>query len=192
MIFLELFWTFFKIGLFTFGGGYAMIPLIQQEVLGNGWLDSEMLYNFIGISEATPGPIAVNMATFVGSTVGEGVGGSAILGAICATIGVVLPSFIIILIIAALLKNFMQNKIFAKILSGIKPVVVGLIFAAGAMLVYNNAAKEEFDFVALALMVIMAILSIAYKRLSKKKKDLSPILMIVISAALGMVAYTVF
>ena len=173
MIFLELFWTFFKIGLFTFGGGYAMIPLIQQEVLGNGWMDSEMLYNFIGISEATPGPIAVNMATFVGSTVGEGFGGSAILGAICATIGVVLPSFIIILIVAAILKNFMQNKVFAKILSGIKPVVVGLIFAAGAMLVYNNTAKQEFDFIALALMVIMAVFSVAYKRFSKKKKDLS-------------------
>lgn len=192
MIFLELFWTFFKIGLFTFGGGYAMIPLIQQEVLGNEWMDSAMLYNFIGISEATPGPIAVNMATFVGSTVGDYFGGSAILGAVCATLGVVLPSFIIILIVAALLKSFMQNKVFAKILGGVKPVVVGLIFAAGALLVYSNVVKERLDFIALALMLIMAILSIVYKRLSKKKKDLSPILMIVISAALGMAAYTIF
>ena len=103
MIFLELFITFFKIGAFTFGGGYAMLPLIQEEVLSKGWISAESLVNFIAISESTPGPFAVNMATFVGSAQGG------FLGAFLATLGVVLPSFIIILIIAALIKVSLKN-----------------------------------------------------------------------------------
>ncbi len=188
MIFLELFWTFFKIGLFTFGGGYAMIPLIQQEVLTKSWAEASMLYNFIGISEATPGPIAINMATFVGSSVGDSLGGSALLGAVCATLGVVLPSFIVILIIAALLKNFMSNKIVDKALSGIKPVVVGLILSAGALLVYDNTVVEGFNYVALIMMAVIAVASIAYKKFTKK--ELSPIIMILFSAGLGMIVYS--
>ncbi|MEG1535501.1 MAG: chromate transporter, partial [Clostridia bacterium] len=121
MIMWELFITFFKIGLFTFGGGYAMIPLIKEEVIGHGWLTEKLILDFIGISESTPGPIAVNLATFVGSSQGG------FLGAMCATIGVVLPSFIIILIIAAVFKNFSKNKYVAMIMKGIKPVILGLI-----------------------------------------------------------------
>ena len=189
MIFLELFWTFFKIGLFTFGGGYAMIPLIQQEVLSKGWIEESMLYNFIGISEATPGPIAINMATFVGSAVGK-LGGSALLGAVVATLGVVLPSFIIILIIAALLKNFSKNKVIKRVLSGIKPVVVGLILAAGALLVYSNLYQEKFDYISLILMVAIAGCAFIYKKITKK--DLSPIIIILISAVFGMIVYSVF
>ena len=190
MIFLELFWTFFKIGLFTFGGGYAMIPLIQQEVLSKGWIEANMLYNFIGISEATPGPIAVNMATFVGSTVGGSLGGSSILGAFLATLGIVLPSFIIILIIAALLKNFMDNKVVAKILKGIKPVVIGLIMSAGVLLVYNNLAKEQFDYISLVIMILLFVGSFVYKKIAQK--DLSPIIMILVSAGIGMISYSLF
>ncbi len=92
MIFLDLFWTFFKIGLFTFGGGYAMLPLIQAEVAAHGWLSTESLLNFVAVSESTPGPFAVNIATYIGSEMGG------IPGAACATLGVALPSFIIILI----------------------------------------------------------------------------------------------
>ena len=101
MIFFELFITFFKIGLFTFGGGYAMLPLIQEEVTTRNWIPLEDLINFIAVSESTPGPFAINMATYVGSEVGGvyGVMGS-IFGSFCATLGVVLPSFIIILIIS--------------------------------------------------------------------------------------------
>ena len=102
MILLELFLTFFEIGALTFGGGYAMIPFVREQVLAHNWLTEEELLNMIAVSESTPGPIAVNMATFVGS---EQAG---ILGSAVATLGVVLPSFIIILVISALLKNFLK------------------------------------------------------------------------------------
>ena len=107
---LELFLTFFYIGLFTFGGGYAMIPIVRQEVLNRGWLDGseEMVSNMIAVSESTPGPIAINMATFVGSDE------AGFLGSVCATLGVVLPSFLVILLIAAVLKNFEKNKYFRR------------------------------------------------------------------------------
>ena len=94
MIYLKLFLSFFKIGLFTFGGGYAMIPLIQETVLNNNWMGLEKLIDFIAISESTPGPFAINMATFIGTTKGG------FIGAVFSTLGVVLPSFIIILIVA--------------------------------------------------------------------------------------------
>ena len=103
MMLLKLFLTFAKIGLFTFGGGYGMISLIQQEVIARGWLDAEALYRYIGICESTPGPIAVNMATFIGASQ------AGLPGNLCATLGVVLPSFIIILLIAAVLKSFRIN-----------------------------------------------------------------------------------
>ena len=103
MILFELFFTFFKIGALTFGGGYAMIPFVREQVLLHGWLTEEELLNMIAVSESTPGPIAVNMATFVGSNE------AGVLGSIAATLGVVLPSFIIILIIASLLKNFLHS-----------------------------------------------------------------------------------
>ena len=107
MSFLWLFLTFFKIGAFTFGGGYAMLPFIQEEVLANGWMGSQEITDFIAVSESTPGPFAINMATFIGNSVGSqyGVLGG-IFGAFCATLGVVLPSFIIILIVAKCYEKF--------------------------------------------------------------------------------------
>ncbi len=193
MIYLQLFLTFLKIGLFTFGGGYGMIAIIQQEMQVNNWLDSQMVSNFIGISETTPGSIAINMATFVGSAVGA-TAGSAFLGALVATLGVVLPSFIIILIIAALFKNFAENKVIAKILDGIKPVVIGLIIATGLLLVYSNfvidAKNFGFDYISLVLMALVGVAVIVYKKVTKK--DLSPIIMIIASAGLGMLAYSIF
>ncbi len=191
MIFLELFWTFFKIGLFTFGGGYGMIPIIKQEMATNGWITADMMSNFIGISETTPGPIAINMATFVGSEVG-GAAGSAFLGALLATLGVVLPSFIIIIMIAAIFKNFMNNRFVKMVLSGIKPVVLGLIFATGVLLVYDNINRGSgiVDYVSIVLMAIIALAAFIYKRVTKK--DLSPIIMIIASACLGMAAYSIF
>ena len=104
MIILTLFLTFFEIGLFTFGGGYAMISLVREKVLEFGWMSEDELLNMLAVSESTPGPIAVNMATFVGSTQGG------ILGSIAATLGVVLPSFIIILIISAFIRNFLKYR----------------------------------------------------------------------------------
>ena len=134
MIFLELFWTFFQIGLFTFGGGYAMIPLIQDAVLSHGWLTDEALINFIAISESTPGPFAVNIATYVGTEMGVAAGGigtwGGFLGGMCATLGVVLPSFIIILIVAKCYEKFKTNRLVKGAMSGLKPAVIGLIGAA--------------------------------------------------------------
>ena len=100
MIFLELFWTFFKIGAFTFGGGYAMLPLIQESVSAKGWLAMEELVDFVAVSESTPGPFAINIATYVGMETGG------VFGAVCATLGVVMPSFIVILIVARFYQKF--------------------------------------------------------------------------------------
>ena len=122
---LELFFTFFRIGLFTFGGGYAMIPLLRQEVVAHGWMDGETLIRYIAICESTPGPIAVNMATFIGSSQ-YGLAGAAV-----ATLGVVLPSFAVILAIAAALKQFRSNRYVDAALSGVHPAVAGMILATG-------------------------------------------------------------
>ena len=100
MIFLTLFYTFFLIGLFTFGGGYAMIPMITEQVTMKGWMSISELQNFIAISEMTPGPFAINIATFIGSKVGG------FFGSVCATLGVVMPSLIIIIIVAIILNKF--------------------------------------------------------------------------------------
>ena len=131
MAFLTLFLTFCKIGAFTFGGGYAMLPFIQQEVLNHGWVAESDLINFIAVSESTPGPFAINMATYIGSQVGGDYGfWGSIFGSFCATMGVVLPSFIVILIVARFYEKYKQSKIVKGCMSGLKPAVVGLIGAA--------------------------------------------------------------
>lgn len=124
MIYLQLFFTFFKIGAFTFGGGYAMLPLIQEEVLSHGWMTLDELVNFVAVSESTPGPFAINISTYVGTETGG------ILGAVCATFGVVLPSLIIILIVAKCYLAFKNSRIVKGCMSGLRPVTVGLIGAA--------------------------------------------------------------
>ena len=118
MIYLELFLIFFKIGAFTFGGGYAMLPLIQQEVLSQGWMDLEQLVNFIAVSESTPGPLAVNLSTYIGAETGG------LLGSFCATVGVVLPSFVIILLVAKFYQAFQTNTLVKGCMNGLRPTVV--------------------------------------------------------------------
>ncbi len=135
MIFWELFITFFKIGAFTFGGGYAMLPLIQKEVASHNWMDLESLVNFVAVSESTPGPFAVNMATYIGSEMGGQVSSishwlESVLGSLCATLGVVLPSFIIILIVARCYLAFKNSRVVKGCMNGLRPVAVGLIGAA--------------------------------------------------------------
>lgn len=124
MIYIRLLWTFFKIGAFTFGGGYAMLPLVESEVVAHGWMSEQDIVNFIAVSESTPGSFAVNVATYVGEEV------AGIAGSVCATLGVVLPSFIIILIIAGCYKKFRDSGIIKGCMSGLKPAVVGLIGAS--------------------------------------------------------------
>jgi len=189
MIFFQLFFTFFKIGLFTFGGGYAMISLVREQVLSHGWLTEEGLLNMIAVAESTPGPIAVNMATFVGSTQ------AGVLGSACATLGVVLPSFIIILLIAALIHNLMKYKGVQAFLSGVRPCVVGLILGTSLTLLLSTVLGFDsletgfaVDLRGLILLAIVAVVGSVAKRI--RKKPLSAIYMILISAGLGMVFYS--
>ena len=185
---LTLFATFFKIGLFTFGGGYGTIPLVQQEVVSHGWLDEATLVQYIGICESTPGPIAVNMATFVGSSQ------AGLAGSFCATLGVVLPSFIIILLIAAVLRSFRKNRFVDAAMSGIRPVVAGLITATGlsvtlkCLILNLPALREAAPDAGQWLIAALLLLGIfVYCRLLKRK--FAPILLILYAAACGVCVY---
>ena len=189
MIYLELFLTFLQIGAFSFGGGYGMISLIREKVLMHGWLNEEEMLNMIAVAESTPGPIAINMATFVGSSQGG------FLGAFLATLGVVLPSFIIILIIATLIRNFMKYAGVKAFLSGIRPCVVGLILATAITMFMSTAIGLSgigdalaIDFNEIIIFAILMLISIVAKLVFKKKP--TPILMILISAGLGMLMYS--
>ena len=176
MIYLELFLIFFKIGAFTFVGGYAMLPLIQQEVLSQGWMDLEQLVNFIAVSESTPGPLAVNLSTYIGAETGG------LLGSFCATVGVVLPSFVIILLVAKFYQAFQTNTLVKGCMNGLRPTVVGMI---GASLLSVGAsafpaAGGVMQWV-LAAVLLAAILVAHWK-------TVHPILLIVGSAVVGIAA----
>lgn len=188
MIYLKLFLTFLKIGATTFGGGYAMIPIMREAALSNGWLTDGELMNFIAVAESTPGPIAINMATFVGSSEGG------IIGAACATLGVVLPSFIIIILIASLIKRFLEYRGVRAALLGIKPVVVGLILSAaitmGLSLFFSIdalPATPTFDYKSVILFALLALIAFGYKKW--RKKAISPILLIVLSGIYGIIVF---
>ena len=178
MIYLNLFLGFLKVGCFTFGGGYGAVPLIRDVVLGNGWLSEEMLTYMIAVSESTPGPIMVNMATYIGSSQGG------ILGAAVATLAVVLPSFCIILLIATLLCAILKNPYAQAILRGLKPCVIGIVIATGIRMTFESGSR---DFRAFALTAVLAGVMILSKRLLKKK--LPPTLLILISALAGIITY---
>lgn len=186
MIYLDLFLGFLKVGCFAFGGAYGAIPLIRDVVLSYGWLSDEALSYMIAVSESTPGPIMVNLATYVGSTE------AGFLGALVATLAVVLPSFIIILLITALLKNAFKNKYVQAVLRGLKPSVIGIVLAMGVYMLVKNCLMEDTFKMNLRSIVITAVLGIVavlYKYFSKKK--MSPIIMIVISSLLGMFVYAI-
>ena len=217
MIYLQLFFSFLMIGTVSFGGGYGMISLIRETVLSYGWLSEEEFLNFIAVSESTPGPLAVNMATFIGSSqVG-------ILGSFFATLGVVMPSFFIILLIAALLKNFMKYAGVQAFLSGIRPCVVAMILSTavtmglgtlfsirsvddiGSLLNLGLSSKAAAsyssatgslssgavvpDYKGIFIFVFLIVLHVLWKHF--RKKTISPILMLLLSAGLGMVVYGV-
>ena len=189
MILLELFLTFFEIGALTFGGGYAMIPFVKDAVLTHGWLTEDELLNMIAVSESTPGPIAVNMATFVGSTQ------AGVLGSIVATLGVVLPAFTIMVIISALLKNFLKYKGVSAFLSGVRPAIVSLILGTAITLflsvllgIGGGTFRLNADLKGIIIFAIILAIAGVYKKIKGKKP--SPILIIVISACLGMALYS--
>ncbi|MBE6927202.1 MAG: chromate transporter [Ruminococcaceae bacterium] len=187
MIYLELFYTFFTIGLFTFGGGYAMLPLIQQKVVENGWLTLEEIVDFVAVSESTPGPFAVNIATYVGSETGG------LLGSLCATLGVVLPSFLVILIVAKCYIRFKQSKLVSGAMFSLRATVVGLMAAAlfGMLptvffhemsISWKNVLTSEF-LCSLGIFGVMVVPAI---------KKVSPILLIIASAVCGIACGYIF
>ena len=203
MIYLELFWEYFKVGLFTIGGGYAMLPLVTQIVSKHGWLTERQLIEFIGVAESTPGPFAINLATFVGNTVGSttrlGVWGG-LLGSLVATVAVVLPSLVIIIVVTLLFDKFRSNRYVKGALKGIRPVVVGLILCS----VFTVAAKvvlPDFSFKHLSsdgasqfnwisLIIIFAFVPLSQIKIKGKK--IHPICLILLSALLGVVIFGAF
>lgn len=189
MIYLKLFLTFFEIGAISFGGGYAMISIIREKCLSNNWLTEDELMNFIAVSESTPGPVAVNMATFVGSSQGG------FWGSLSATVGVVLPSFIVILLISKFFQNLIKYRGFKSVISGIRPVVVGLILATAVTMflsvvlgITTVGGGYSFDYFGLLIFALVALGAFVYKKI--RKKNPSPILLIVFSALCGALLYS--
>lgn len=182
---LWLFLEFFKIGLFSFGGGYGMLPLMEETVVGREWITSSQFFDFVGVAESTPGPIAINMATFIGASQ------AGILGSFLATLGVVLPSFIIILLIAAVLKNLTDNPYFAGFMKGVKPVVTGLILTTGLLLLLRSATPEEGTAQKIrwfAILVFGIVAAACWLSQKFRNKKLTAVPVIFLSAAIGIIA----
>lgn len=174
---LKLFLKFLKIGAFTFGGGYAMIPLIRREIaLREGWIEDKDILDILAVSESTPGPIAVNTATFVGYRV------AGPLGAACATVGVVLPSFVIILLVAKFYQAFQTNTLVKGCMNGLRPTVVGMI---GASLL--SVGASAFPAAGGVMQWVLAAVLLAAILVAHWKK-VHPILLIVGSAVVGIAA----
>ena len=183
MVLWQLFITFFQIGLFTFGGGYAMIPMIQTEVVARQWMDVDTVFNFIAIAESTPGAFAVNIASFIGADQ------AGPLGAFIATTGLVLPSFIIILIIAKIfISSFANNRHVRKFINSVKPVIIGLLTGVFLTLITKAFFTETFvslntlDFRNLSILLTLIMIRLRFKKLS-------PILLIFLAAILGVVLH---
>ena len=189
MIYLQLFLTFLKVGTFAFGGGYAMLSLIGDSVLKYGWMTEEELLNFVGVETVIPGPIAVNMATYIGYEQGG------FLGALLATTGVVLPSFVIILVVAACIKNPLKYPPVKTFIASMRPALGGLIVSVAvtmALTVFFNidtvsTINLSFDPRTLVVLAVVMAIPIIWKRI--KKKEFSSILLVVISGIVGMLLF---
>ena len=182
----ELFITFAKIGAFTFGGGYAMLALIEDEcVEKKKWITHEELATVTAIAESTPGPIAINCATYTGYRK------AGIAGAVSATIGMILPSFLVILLVVTVLDKILEHPYVKAALKGIKPCIMGIIFATGLVMIINNLGFSvqgvNLDFTALVITILLLGAVIIYKKI--RKKALSPIFMIVLAAGMGIFLY---
>ena len=189
MIYLDLLLGFLRVGCFAFGGAYGAIPLIRDVVLSYGWMDDDALAYMIAVSESTPGPIMVNLATYVGSSQ------AGLPGAILATLAVVLPSFIVILLITASLKNLLKHRLVQAALRGVKPCIIGIILATGGYMVIHNcmAAREGMftgpllDWQAVGITAVLLAVCPLFRAV--KKRSLSPVSLIFISACLGVLVY---
>ncbi len=188
MIYLRLFLTFLKIGAVAFGGGYAMIPLMRDECLANGWLSDEQLLDFIAVSESTPGPVAVNMATFVGSSQ------AGILGALLATVGVILPAFIVTVLLVAVLGKLLSYRGTRAVLSGVRSAVVALILSAAVIMflsLFIGIGKigdaATFSLPSVLLFCFLILVAWLYRRV--RKKSISPIFLILLSGVAGVILF---
>ena len=181
MILLELFIGFLRVGCFSFGGGYAAIALIREVVLSYGWLSEDMLSYIIAVSESTPGPVMVNLATYVGSTQ------AGVPGALIATFAVVLPALLVILALMAVLRRFVDNPWVKAALMGLKACVTGLILATALEMILASTVGGGADLIAIGLTIALAALYYGFQPVFKRK--LSPIALIAISAVAGAVAY---
>ncbi len=196
ILFLQLFWVFFLIGLFTFGGGYAMLSLIQaQVVVSHPWLTESAFTDIVAISQMTPGPVGINCATYVGYEVIHQAGAShlvGILGSLTATLAVILPSFLIVLTIVRFYTKFKDNKIFEGVMSWLRPAVVGLIGAAALILMFKvdwslqavdiSIVKENFsDWISWVLFAAAVIASLFFK--------VGPIPILIAGGLLGLLIY---
>ena len=187
MIYLQLFWEFFKTGLFAVGGGMATIPFLYDISDKTGWFTHQDLANMIAVGESTPGPIGVNMATYVGYITGMDQGGigHAVLGSVTATLGLVLPSLIVILIVAAMLKRFKDSPLVQKVFYGLRPASTGLIAAAGISVAVSNLFGSDTFFINYKGVILAAALWLLTNKV-KKTKNLHPIVFIGASALVGI------
>jgi len=185
MIYLELLLGFLLVGCFSFGGAYGAIPLIKEVVMSYGWVSEDMFAYFVAVSESTPGPIMVNLATYVGSSQGG------FLGALIATTAVVTPAFLIILLIVSILKKALDNPYVQAVLNGIEPCIIGIIFATGLVMMLENIVPDftgvAVDIVAVAITIVLLVVSCVYKKF--RKKPFSPIMLIMTAAVLGIFLY---
>ncbi len=178
MIYAQLFGAFFKIGLFTFGGGYAMLTLIRQEILRYAWMTPQEFLDIVGIAEVTPGPIAVNAATFVGFR------SAGVRGALLATFAVVLPSFISVILVSRVWQKYKSSQSVQFVFAGIRPVVVGLVGAAAVTL--GIATFEVLNSLSYQLWTV-ALAAFVFYGVAVKRWD--PIKMIVGAALLGLLIF---
>ena len=184
MILWELFIGFLKVGLFSFGGAYAAIPLIRDVVLEYGWLTDDALTYMIAVAESTPGPIIVNLATYIGSNQ------AGLLGAAIATLTVILPAFVIILLVMVILRSVLHNRYVQAALDGLAPCVVGVVLATGATMLLGHLIPAGSVFPELRAVLVAAVLTavlLGYKHITKK--NLSPITLIGIAGVLGILVY---
>ena len=185
MIYFDLLIGFLKVGLFAFGGAYGAIPLIRDVVLSYGWIEDEMLTYMIAVSESTPGPIMVNLATYVGSSQ------AGFAGSLIATAAVVLPSFVIILLIMILLKKLLKNPYVQAVLRGLKPCIIGIILATGVYMILQHCVGSlgafSFNLTATALTSFLAAIYFGSRKVIKN--GISPIGLIGISALAGILIY---
>lgn len=191
MIYLQLFLTFLKVGMFAFGGGYVMLSLIGDSVLKYGWMNEEELLNFVGVETVVPGPVAVNMATYVGYEQGG------FFGALLATVGVVLPSFVVILVVAVFIKNLLKYPVVKTFIAGMRPALGGLILSVAVTMALTvflsintiGTSAISFDWRSLVVLAVVIVIPVVWKRW--RKKEFSSILLVVISAGLGILLFGV-